>query len=108
MEPFRNNQTKPNQTQTRPFRSPGGISRGRVEVNRGPGSIRSGLEEQKFEDRLAKEYAFVREVLPEENPGLAVSALLSIRALGEKVTRDSVLARLEATGRSRAQREAAK
>lgn len=59
-----------------------------------------GGEEEKFEERLSREFEFVRKVLPEEHPGFAVSALLSIRALGGKPTRDAIAARLEASGRT--------
>jgi hypothetical protein len=53
-----------------------------------------------FEERLAWELDFVSRVLPSEHPGLAVSALLSLRLLGQKPTKDAILSRLQDSGRS--------
>ena len=52
-----------------------------------------------FTERNAWEFDFVRH-LPGEHPGLAVSALLSLRLLGIKPTKEAILDRLEASGRS--------
>lgn len=60
-----------------------------------------GLEA--WSDRRSWEFEFVRKNLPEENAGLAVSALLSLRLLGRKPTKAAILERLEASGRSAAQ-----
>lgn len=97
MNPIRNNQTKPNQTQTTPSGA-GGVSRSRVQV--APVASGFGDELQPFVERRAREFEWVRRHLPDEHEGMAVSALLSIQTFGEKPTRDSVLARLRAQGRT--------
>lgn len=66
----------------------------------GSGSGRGSVDVEPFEERRAREFEFVRKTLPGEIPGLCVSALLSLRALGEKPTRDSIYARLENQGRT--------
>jgi hypothetical protein len=53
-----------------------------------------------LEERRAWEFDFVRQHLPGEHPGFAVSALLSLRLLGVKPTKAAILERLEASGRS--------
>lgn len=63
----------------------------------------SGGDLEKWEDRRSREFEFVRTHLPDQHPGLAVVALLAIRQSGEQPTRDRILARLEATGRTTAQ-----
>lgn len=60
----------------------------------------SGEDLQPLTERRAKEFAWVRDHLPDEHEGMAVSALISIQTFGEKPTRDSVLARLRAQGRT--------
>ena len=51
-------------------------------------------------ERRAKEFAWVRQHLPSENEGMAVSALISIQTFGDRPTKESVLARLRAQGRT--------
>ena len=60
----------------------------------------TGEDLQPLTERRAKEFAWVRDHLPDEHEGMAVSALISIQTFGEKPTRDSVLARLRAQGRT--------
>lgn len=97
MNPSRKNQTKPNQTQTRPIGA-GGISRSRVEAS--PSEESDGL--RPWSERRSKLLAYVARVLPEEHPGLAASAALSIKMTGRKPTPDAILERLEDSGRSAA------
>ena len=53
-----------------------------------------------FTDRRAREFAWVRQHLPDEHEGMAVSALISIQTFGDKPTKESVLSRLRAQGRT--------
>jgi len=94
--PIPNNQTKPNQTQTTPSRA-GGVSRSRVQVSP-TASVDGGMPP--WSERRSWEFDFVRQHLPGEHPGLAVSALLSLRLLGVKPTKEAILNRLESSGRS--------
>lgn len=65
---------------------------------RGKQSVDGGMES--FSERRSWEFDFVRQHLPGEHPGLAVSALLSLRLLGVKPTKEAILDRLETSGRS--------
>ena len=60
----------------------------------------TGEDLQPFVERRAREFEWVRRHLPSENEGMAVSALLSIQTFGDRPTRESVLARLRAQGRT--------
>ena len=60
----------------------------------------SGEELVPLVERRAKEFAWVRQHLPEEHEGMAVSALISIQTFGDRPTKESVLARLRAQGRT--------
>ena len=51
-------------------------------------------------DRCAKEFAWVRQHLPDEHEGMAVSALISIKTFGDKPTKNAVMDRLRAQGRT--------
>ena len=51
-------------------------------------------------ERRSREFAWVRQHLPAENEGMAVSALISIQTFGDRPTKESVLARLRAQGRT--------
>lgn len=53
-----------------------------------------------FTERLAREFAWVRQHMPEEHEGMAVSALLSIKTFGNKPTKNAVMDRLRAQGRT--------
>ena len=53
-----------------------------------------------WSERRSWEFDFVRQHLPGEHSGFAVSALLSLRLLGVKPTKAAILERLEASGRS--------
>lgn len=50
-------------------------------------------------ERRAREFAWAQH-LPDEHPGLVVSALISLELAGEKQTTKTVLARLEAQGKT--------
>ncbi len=56
-------------------------------------------------ERCAKQVAWVRQHLPQEHEGMALSALLSIQTFGDKPSTQSVMARLRAQGRTREQME---
>lgn len=60
----------------------------------------SGEDLQPFVERCAREFAWVRQHLPSENEGMAVSALLSIKTFGDKPTKNAVMDRLRAQGRT--------
>ena len=51
-------------------------------------------------ERRAREFAWATQHLPDEHPGLVVSALISLELAGEKQTTKTVLARLEAQGKT--------
>lgn len=74
-------------------------SRG-VRRDSGMGWDGKGGDLPKLEERRAWEYEFVRKNLPEQHEGLALSALLSLRQAGEKISREAVLNRLRNSGRS--------
>jgi hypothetical protein len=95
--PMANNQTKPNQTQSRPRARAGGIFRGgMVEVQ----EVDIDQEElPPLESRRAREFAFVREHLSTEHEGFAVSSLIALQMAGKKPTKQQVLDRLGAQGR---------
>jgi hypothetical protein len=93
--PIRNNQTKPNQTQSRPYGA-AGVSRSRIQVN--PNDRNDGMPP--WSERRKELLDYVARVLPDENVGLAASAALSIRLTGKKATPDAILERLRASGRS--------
>ena len=93
-----NNQTKPNQTQSRAIARAGGLGRSRIEAAAG-GFVDYG-EQPPLTERRAKEFAWVRQHLPQEHEGMAVSALISIQTFGDRPTKESVLARLRAQGRT--------
>ena len=72
---------------------------GRTGVRDGMG-LGMGEELVPLVERRAKEFAWVRQHLPEEHEGMAVSALISIQTFGDRPTKESVLARLRAQGRT--------
>ena len=72
---------------------------GRTGVRDGMG-VGMGEELVPLVERRAKEFAWVRQHLPEEHEGMAVSALISIQTFGDRPTKESVLARLRAQGRT--------
>jgi hypothetical protein len=51
-------------------------------------------------ERRGKEFTWATEHLPDEHPGLVVSALVSLELAGAKQTTKTVMARLEAQGRT--------
>ena len=77
-----------------------------VRTDSGRTGVRDGMGVGMGEDlvplveRRAKEFAWVRQHLPEEHEGMAVSALISIQTFGDRPTKESVLARLRAQGRT--------
>ena len=96
MNPIRNNQTKPNQTQTTPSRA-GGISRSRISV--APGASVDG-ELPAWSERRADLFEFVQTHLSDEHEGFCVVAAIAVRQSGRKITRNAILDRLRATGRT--------
>lgn len=94
--PIRNNQTKPNQTQSRPFGPVRGISRGRITAR---GESLDQQELPPLEQRRAKELRFIRDHLGTEHEGMALSALIALQMTGRKPTKQAVLDRLHAQGR---------
>ena len=72
---------------------------GRTGVRDGMG-VGMGEELVPLVERRAKEFAWVRQHLPDEHEGMAVSALISIQTFGDKPTKESVLSRLRAQGRT--------
>lgn len=93
---FRNNQTKPNQTQTTPI-GPRGISRSRIQT--APGQSIDG-EMPSWSERRADLFDFVRQHLPEEHPGFAVTAAIAVQMTGRKLTRNAILERLQESDRT--------
>ena len=77
-----------------------------VRTDSGSTGVRDGMglgmgeDLQPFVERLAREFAWVRQHLPAENEGMAVSALLSIKTFGDKPTKNAVMDRLRAQGRT--------
>ena len=59
----------------------------------------TGNELPPFTERRAKEFAWA-EHLPDEHPGLVVSALISLELAGETQSTKTVMARLHAQGRT--------
>lgn len=67
----------------------------------GSGSGRRVTEEQPpLTERRAREFEFVRTHLPDEHEGMAVSALISLQMAGRKPTKQQILNRLHAQGRT--------
>ena len=66
----------------------------------GMGRVGMGEELQPFVERCAREFAWVRQHLPDEHQGMAVSALISIKTFGDKPTKNAVMDRLRAQGRT--------
>lgn len=97
--PIRNNQTKPDQTQTTPLR-PGGIGRGRVEIRSKADWKPPSNDLAPLTERRAKEFAWAEKHLPDQHPGLVVSALISLELAGETQSTKTVMARLHAQGRT--------
>jgi hypothetical protein len=95
MNPIRNNQTKPNQTQTRPSGA-GGMTRSRVQVS--PSDESDGLPP--WSERRSKILDYVARVLPDEHRGMAASAALTLKLSGTKPTPEAILERLRSQGRS--------
>lgn len=73
---------------------------GSTGVRDGMGRVGVGEELQPFVERCAREFAWVRQHLPEEHEGMAVSALISIKTFGDKPTKNAVMDRLRAQGRT--------
>lgn len=77
-----------------------------VRAESGSTGVRDGMglgmgeELPPFTERRAREFAWVRQHLPDEHEGMAVSALISIQTFGDKPTKESVLSRLRAQGRT--------
>lgn len=94
---FRTDSNNPSQTDSKRFRS--------RESGMGWDGLR-GDDLQPLVERRAREMAWVRQHLPQEHEGMALSALLSIQTFGEKPSTQSVMARLRAQGRTREQMEA--
>jgi hypothetical protein len=62
-----------------------------------------GMGEQDFppfSERRSAEFEFVREHLPNEHAGFAVSAMIGLELQGIRPTRDRILERLRVSGRS--------
>lgn len=53
-----------------------------------------------FTERRAREFAWAERHLPEEHPGLVVSALISLELAGENQSTKTVFARLKAQGKT--------
>lgn len=73
---------------------------GSTGVRDGMGRVGMGEDLQPFVDRRARELAWVRQHMPEEHEGMAVSALISIKTFGDKPTKNAVMDRLRAQGRT--------
>ena len=73
---------------------------GSTGVRDGMGRVGMGEELPPFTERRTREFAWVRQHLPDEHEGMAVSALISIQTFGDKPTKESVLSRLRAQGRT--------
>ena len=56
-------------------------------------------------ERRKREFEWAAKYLPDEHPGLVVSALIGLEVSGQKQSTDSVMARLEAQGRTAKQRK---
>lgn len=56
-----------------------------------------------FTERRAAEFAWAEQHLPDEHPGMVVSALIGLEVAGMKRSTGSVMARLEKQGRTMAQ-----
>jgi hypothetical protein len=67
-----------------------GMGRGWVEKNDLP----------PLTERRAREFNWATQHLPDEHPGLVVSTLISLELGGQKQTTKTVMARLEAQGRT--------
>lgn len=95
-----NNQTKPNQTQTRPVGARGGVNRSRVQVTADK-SPSHGLEAaERSSDQLARGVRWAKANLPNESRTWAVGAFFAERAsLGREPSSAEVVSRLRATGR---------
>jgi hypothetical protein len=71
----------------------------RPDIGYGSGTGRAD-ELPPLTERRAKEFAWAEQHLPAEHTGLVVSALISLELAKEKQTTKTVLARLEAQGRT--------
>lgn len=77
-----------------------------VRTDSGSTGIRDGMgrvgsnDLPPFTERRAKQFAWAERHLPEEHPGLVVSALISLELAGENQSTKTVLARLEAQGKT--------
>jgi hypothetical protein len=80
-----------------------GIDRGKVAMVRAT-STPDGLKP--FTERRAAEFEWAAKHLPSEHTGFVVSALIALQLAGLKRSTQSVMARLEAHGRSMAQMKA--
>ena len=96
MNPIRNNQTKPTQTQTTPIARAGGVNRSRVQAS--PASEND--QGPAWSERRREVFDYVARVLPDEHLGFGVSAALAIRLSGEKPTAEAIRLRLQGSGRS--------
>lgn len=73
----------------------------RSDTGRGWDGIgREGVDAVPWSQRRSKLLAYVARVLPDEHPGLAASAALTIKMSGAKPTPEAILERLRAQGRT--------
>ena len=63
-------------------------------------------EQPPLTERRAREFEWAAKHLPAEHTGMVVSALIGLEVAGEKQTTRTVMARLEAQGRTAAQMKA--
>jgi hypothetical protein len=101
-----NNQTKPNQTQTRPVARAGGVNRSRVEG----GNWRStrGLTpvEVRMETQFAAELAWAKQHLPDEHAPSVALAIRNLKRRSIKPSTKTVVERLKEISMDRTSTEA--
>lgn len=70
------------------------------------GSFKHNADEMpSLTERRKREFEWAAKHLPDEHPGLVVSALIGLEVSGQKQSTDSVMARLEEQGRTAKQRQ---
>jgi hypothetical protein len=85
-----------------------GIDRAEQRGREGEGSAKkhNADEMPPLAERRSREFDWAAKHLPAEHPGLVMSALIGLEVAGEKQSTASVMARLEAQGRTAKQRRA--
>ena len=100
-DPIRNNQTQTHtQTQTRPTRARGGVSRANRYKEWKPDEDSNGSS---WSERRAELYDWATSSMPDQHPGMVVTAIVAVRMRNLKPTRENVLEHLRASGREASQ-----